>query len=47
VIPGASPYAAREGQARAILSRLSALLSFAAHEGIQVVGLDDVPEVLA
>jgi hypothetical protein len=47
VIPGASPYAAREVQARAILSRLSALLSFAAHEGIQVVGLDDVPEVLA
>jgi hypothetical protein len=47
VIPGASPYAATEAAARGILSRVGALLAFAARENIRVVGLADLPEVLA
>lgn len=47
VIPNASPYAATEAAARAILERLGALLAFAKREGIDVIGLGDVPEVMA
>lgn len=47
VIPGASPYANDELQACRILARLEALLAFAADEGIAVVGLGDVPAILA
>lgn len=47
VIPGASPYAADEDGAKAILERLAALLAFAERESIAVVGLSDVPEILA
>lgn len=46
ILPGTSPYAETEGQALAILRRLRALLSFAEREGIAVIGLADVPEVL-
>jgi hypothetical protein len=47
VIPGASPYAANEREAQAILERLAMLLAFARAENIRVVGLSDVPELLA
>ena len=47
VVPGKSPYAKDEGAARAILSRLSALLAFCGREGVSVVGLSDLPEILA
>jgi hypothetical protein len=47
VIAGASPYAATEAMARAILGRVSALLAFAARESIRVVGLGDVAELFA
>jgi hypothetical protein len=47
VIPGASPYAATATRADAILARLGALLDFARREAIRVVGLGDVPELLA
>jgi hypothetical protein len=47
IIPGASPYAHSERDARGILGRLGALLDFASKEGIQVVGLSDVPELVA
>ncbi|MDB4944955.1 MAG: hypothetical protein JWP97_4489 [Labilithrix sp.] len=47
VVPHLSPYAANEEQARGILDRLRALLSFAHREGIAVVGLGDVPGILA
>jgi hypothetical protein len=46
VVPGISPYASNEDQARGILDRLRALLSFAHREAIPVVGLCDVPEIL-
>jgi hypothetical protein len=46
VIPGASPYAASEREAQAILDRLATLLAFARAEGIRVVGLSDVPALL-
>lgn len=46
IIPGASPYAADEDGANAILGRLGALLAFAERESIRVVGLGDVPEIL-
>lgn len=46
IIPGASPYADDEIQARAILNRLRALLVFAKSHNVQVIGLSDVPEVL-
>ena len=42
IIPGASPYAASEDEAAAILGRLEALLAFARREGIRVVGLSDL-----
>lgn len=47
VIPAASPYARTDAAARAILTRLGALLDFATREGIRVVGLADLPGVLA
>jgi hypothetical protein len=47
VIPGASPYAASEDEARAILGRLAALLDFAEGEDISVIGLSDVAELFA
>lgn len=47
IIPGGSPYAATEAQARGILERLRALLAFAERESIAVVGLGDVPEIVA
>jgi hypothetical protein len=47
IIPDASPYASDEAGARAILERLRALLAFADREEIRVVGLGDVPEILA
>lgn len=46
VVPGTSPYAADEDEARGILDRLRALLAFAQKESIPVVGLGDVPEIL-
>lgn len=46
VVPNTSPYAANEEEARGILDRLRALLSFARRAGISVVGLGDVPEIL-
>ena len=42
ILPGASPYAATEREAAAILSRLEALLAFAQREGIAVVGLTEL-----
>lgn len=45
VIPNASPYAATEGEASEILSRLGELLAFAVREGIPIIGLADVPEL--
>lgn len=47
VIPAASPYARTEAEAQAILGRLAALLDFAASERIRVVGLADIPGLLA
>ncbi len=47
VIPGASPYASNENEARGILDRLGALLSFARVQGIPVVGLSDAAERLS
>lgn len=47
VIPEASPYARNEAEAHGILARLAALLAFARREGIGVVGLGDIPEILA
>jgi hypothetical protein len=44
VTAGASPYAASEGAARALLDRLAALLTFARDAGVSSVGLGDVPE---
>src|SRR5581483_1130552 len=43
VVAGASPYAAREAEARAIVERLAALLAFARDAGAVSVGLGDVP----
>jgi len=45
VIPGASPYAANEAEADAILRRLAGLLAFAEREGIGSLGLGDVPDL--
>ncbi len=47
VVAGASPYAATEGQAQAILRRLAALLEFARAAGARSVGLGDLPELLS
>jgi hypothetical protein len=45
IIAGASPYAANDADARAILARLDALLAFAEKESIAVVGLGDLPAI--
>jgi peptidoglycan/xylan/chitin deacetylase (PgdA/CDA1 family) len=47
IVPGTSPYAESESQANGILHRLRALLAWAQREGVAVVGLGDVPEILA
>jgi hypothetical protein len=47
VVPDKSPYAATEDAARSILARLRALLAFARDRSIAVIGLGDVPDVLA
>lgn len=47
VVPHLSPYASSEDEAQGILGRLDALLAWAVREGISVVGLGDVPEILA
>jgi hypothetical protein len=47
VVPGKSPYAADEGAARRILGALAELLLFARREDVKVIGLSDLPEVLA
>jgi hypothetical protein len=46
VVAGASPYAATDDAARAILARLAALLDWAKREGIATLGLADVPDAL-
>jgi hypothetical protein len=43
VVAGASPYAATEDVAHAIISRLAALLDFARREDIRCIGLGDLP----
>ncbi|HVZ73811.1 MAG TPA: hypothetical protein VHJ20_15635 [Polyangia bacterium] len=47
VTPGASPYAADEADASAILGRLAALLAFARDAGVRSVGLADVPGLVS
>ena len=47
ICPDTSPYASTESEARGILGRLKRLLDFARTESIPVVGLGDVPEILA
>jgi hypothetical protein len=47
VVPNTSPYAGNEDEARAILGRIDSLLAFANREGIRVIGLSQVPEILA
>jgi len=47
VIPGASPYARTEREARTILNRLRALLEFAARESIRVVGMTEIAELFS
>jgi hypothetical protein len=47
VIPGASPYAETESEARTILERVAALLAFAASESMRFVSLSDVAELFA
>jgi hypothetical protein len=47
VIPNGSPYAATEGEARAILERLETLLVFAKSQAIHFVGLSDIAGLVA
>ncbi|MEO8875474.1 MAG: hypothetical protein ABI461_07805, partial [Polyangiaceae bacterium] len=47
MIPNGSPYAATEGQARAILERLATLLAFAKNAQMKFVGLSDVAELVS
>ena len=47
VIGAASPYSPDEAAAREVLHRVRALLAFAERESIQVIGLGDVPEIVA
>lgn len=47
ICKGTSPYAATDEEADGILGRLRGLLEFARRESIAVVGLADVPEILA
>lgn len=46
VVAGASPYAATDGRARAILASLETLLAFAQQESIRVVGLASARKAL-
>jgi hypothetical protein len=46
IVPGLSPYADTEDEARGIVARLRGLLEFARRESIRVIGLGDVPEVI-
>ncbi|MGH7284343.1 MAG: hypothetical protein ACRELY_22680, partial [Polyangiaceae bacterium] len=45
-IAGASPYAATEGEARAILGRIETLLAFAKNERIRCIGLSEARDVV-
>ena len=47
VVAGSSPYGSNEEEARSILDRLRALLELAHRHAIPVVGLGDIPEILA
>ncbi len=47
VIPNGSPYAATEGEARAILDRLETLLAFARSQAIHFVGLSEIAGLVA
>jgi hypothetical protein len=47
VVPGASPYAPSDAQARRILDRLAALLEFARAERFAFARLSDIPQILA
>ena len=47
VVPSASPYGDDEAAAHGILDRLRALLAYARREAIAVIGLGDVPSILA
>lgn len=47
IVEGKSPYAKTEAEARRILGSLAELLAFARREDIRVIGLSDVPEILA
>ena len=47
IMPGKSPYAKTAADAQAITDRLAALLDFARRESISVVGLSDIPEIIA
>jgi hypothetical protein len=47
VVPSASPYGSDEAAAHGILDRLRALLAYARREAIAVIGLADVPSILA
>jgi hypothetical protein len=47
VVPRASPRGANEEEARCVLDGVRALLSFARRGGIEVIGLGDVPSILA
>jgi hypothetical protein len=47
VVPNASPYAGDDSEAEKILSRVDSLLAFAAREEIPVIGLGEVPGILA
>jgi len=47
IIPNGSPYAATEGQARAILERLGTLLELARSAEMKFVGLSDVVELVS
>jgi len=45
IVPGASPYAKDEAEAKTILQRLAGLLAWAKREGVGSIGLGDVPEL--
>jgi hypothetical protein len=47
VVPSASPYGGDETAAHGILDRLRALLAYARREAIAVIGLSEVPPILA
>ena len=47
VVPSASPYRVDEAAAHGVLDRLRTLLAYARREAITVIGLGDVPSILA